>query len=564
MLLQTKLCIAAAAGILSHCLIFIRNEHHIQAPQLFRFFLLLSLFLFIGEARLWALSDSGQAAKTSALIVLSYAASLLTSVAVYRAFFHKLRKFPGPIGARVSKFWHVGKLLGRPNFKVLDELHQQYGDFVRTGESLRPARNQQSCSYRELLGPNEISVRSPSAMAEINGPGSRCTKAPFYDLLLPRTSIITTRNKTLHDQRRRIWDYGFGAKALNQYEPQVDHYTFLLTSAISQRLGAPMNVTSWFHYFSFDLMGQLSFGKSFNMLATGEQHFAIDLMRDGLTLLGLFTPTPWLARIGFSIPGVASGWKSMFVWSDAQMRERIDREDDGENNDITSWLINASRENNSLEADRSWLNGDAFGIIIAGSDTTATTLAMLFYHLALDPCQISRIRSELDQLDAKPDARALQTLPHLNGAINETLRLHPPVPSNGLRESPPEGITIASTFIPGSTVLCLPVYSLHRLASCFERPLEFIPERWYSKPELVHDKGAFAPFNQGRFGCVGKNLALMEVRAVTAALLDRYDLEFAPGMGRGEGVERDMGDQFTATPGKLELVFTERVRKSEV
>lgn len=134
MLRLTKLCIAAFAGILSHTLIFIRNEHHIQAPQLFRLFLLLPLLLFIGESSVWALSDAGQAAKTSALIVLSYGASLFTSIAIYRVFFHKLNKFPGPIGARISKFWHVGKLLGQPNFKVLDELHQQYGDFVRTGE----------------------------------------------------------------------------------------------------------------------------------------------------------------------------------------------------------------------------------------------------------------------------------------------------------------------------------------------------------------------------------------------------------------------------------------------
>lgn len=130
---QTKLCIAAAGGILSHLLIFIRNEHHIRAPQIFRFFLLFSLFLFLGEARIWALSDPGPAARASALIVLSYSASLFTSIAIYRIFFHQLRKFPGPIGARVSKFWHVGKLLSQPNFKVLDELHQQYGDFVRTG-----------------------------------------------------------------------------------------------------------------------------------------------------------------------------------------------------------------------------------------------------------------------------------------------------------------------------------------------------------------------------------------------------------------------------------------------
>ena len=109
-----------------------------QAPQLFRFFLLLSLFLFIGEARIWALSDSGQAFRASTLIALSYGASLFTSIAIYRVFFHKLRNFPGPLGARVSKFWHVGKLLRQPNFELLDDLHQQYGDFVRTGELVEP------------------------------------------------------------------------------------------------------------------------------------------------------------------------------------------------------------------------------------------------------------------------------------------------------------------------------------------------------------------------------------------------------------------------------------------
>ncbi len=72
------------------------------------------------------------------------------------------------------------------------------------------------------------------------------------------------------------------------------------------------------------------------------------------------------------------------------------------------------------------------------------------------------------------------------------------------------------------------------------------------------DKGAFAPFNQGRFGCVGKQLALMEIRAVTASLLSRFDLAFAEGMGRGEGVEGEMKDQFTMAVGKVDLVFEER------
>ena len=131
----TKLYLApAAAAILSHHFIFIRNEHHIQAPYIFRFFLFLALFFYIAEARIWALNTSAQAAKASAIIIFSYSFSLFTSIISYRIFFHPLRKFPGPVWARVSKFWHVGKLLTQPNFKVLDDLHQQYGDFVRTGE----------------------------------------------------------------------------------------------------------------------------------------------------------------------------------------------------------------------------------------------------------------------------------------------------------------------------------------------------------------------------------------------------------------------------------------------
>ena len=85
---QAKLSIVAIAGILSHNLVFIRNEHHIQAPQIFRFFLLLSLVLFIGEARIWALNDPAQAARASSLIALSYSLSLFTSIAIYRAIFH--------------------------------------------------------------------------------------------------------------------------------------------------------------------------------------------------------------------------------------------------------------------------------------------------------------------------------------------------------------------------------------------------------------------------------------------------------------------------------------------
>ena len=65
-------------------------------------------------------------------------------------------------------------------------------------------------------------------------------------------------------------------------------------------------------------------------------------------------------------------------------------------------------------------------------------------------------------LEVLSNDRALQELPHLTGLINETLRLHPPVPSGGLRDTPPEGLTLGSTYIPGNTTVLIPQYSLGR------------------------------------------------------------------------------------------------------
>ena len=61
----------------------------------------------------------------------------------------------------------------------------------------------------------------------------------------------------------------------------------------------------------------------------------------------------------------------------------------------------------------------------------------------------------------------------------------------------------------------------------------------------------------GRFNCVGKSVALAELRIVTALLAKKYDVRFAEGED-GSRVEGGMIDQFTATPGRLEVVFTER------
>lgn len=115
------------------------------------------------------------------------------------------------------------------------------------------------------------------------------------------------------------------------------------------------------------------------------------------------------------------------------------------------------------------MTGDARLIIVAGSDTTAATLTYMMYHLAKDPQVVANLRQELREMNYLPgsetEIRDIQDAKYLNGVINESLRLHPAVPSGVLRLTPPEGIEIQGTFIPGGVTISSPLYSMGRRKS---------------------------------------------------------------------------------------------------
>ena len=91
------------------------------------------------------------------------------------------------------------------------------------------------------------------------------------------------------------------------------------------------------------------------------------------------------------------------------------------------------------------------------SDTVALTLIYLFYRLARHPEQLRKLQTEIDDLNLF-DFTVLQHAQHLNGVINEILRLHPAAPTGNLRETPPQGAMISGRYVPGNTVICAPRY----------------------------------------------------------------------------------------------------------
>ena len=131
--------------------------------------------------------------------------------------------------------------------------------------------------------------------------------------------------------------------------------------------------------------------------------------------------------------------------------------------------------------------------------------------------------------EGPPNWSKLTKLPLLDGILQETLRMHPPVPQGMTRNTPKEGAQIGDVFVPPDVIVSVPTWSVQRDERYFEKSNEWIPERWFSKPDLIKDNRAQIPFSVGPFNCAGKYFAIMEAKVFIAKVVTAFDIELAPG-----------------------------------
>jgi cytochrome P450 len=96
------------------------------------------------------------------------------------------------------------------------------------------------------------------------------------------------------------------------------------------------------------------------------------------------------------------------------------------------------------------------------------------------------------------------------------------------RQTPPEGITIEGTYIPGNINIGIGSYKIQHDPRYWAQPDEFIPERWLGEGPEPAEKTAYFAFSYGPYSCVGKHLAYMEFCNVIAALTRTFDMELGP------------------------------------
>lgn len=309
-------------------------------------------------------------------------------------------------------------------------------------------------------------------------------------------------------------------------------------------------------------MSHFAFGKTYTAPEAPQAKFVVDIMHFGGTLVGLVALVPWVFRILRVLPVPQSPLDRFDKYGHDLVVER--RAAKPAHPDVFQYMLTpfeATKEKSSqLELQ---LEADALTIAIAGTDTTAAALTATLWYLATNPKHIQILRNELASIafdPAAPDHAKLASLRHLRAVIDESLRLSPPAPITGIgwRVTPPAGLRLGYRYIPGGVQVFVAPYITHHDERFFVNAEAFMPERWTDpKDELIHKGALFMPFSMGPHGCVGKALALAEIRLVIASLVARFDIEAGSGETQ-ETFREKQRDMLTMIYGDIKLVFQAR------
>lgn len=177
--------------------------------------------------------------------------------------------------------------------------------------------------------------------------------------------------------------------------------------------------------------------------------------------------------------------------------------------------------------------GNIMTMLVAGEDTTAYTLAWMIHFMAEHPDVQERMQREVDEvLDAQPmlqNFRDHGKFPYLEAVAYETLRLKSVVPVLLLETN--HEVELDDVKIPAHTPLFLLLRKPGLEEQAFVAARQFQPERWLAEDQAAqpgHNTKAFMPFGVGPRFCPGRNLALLEIKAVMSMLCRNFTITRCP------------------------------------
>jgi sterol 14-demethylase len=175
------------------------------------------------------------------------------------------------------------------------------------------------------------------------------------------------------------------------------------------------------------------------------------------------------------------------------------------------------------------ITGMFISMMFAGHHTSSGTAAWTMIELLRNPQVLADVSSELDALFAdgsEVSFQALRSIPLLEAALKETLRLHPPLIL--LLRVVKEEITFGEHTIPVGTMVAATPKVSNRLEEAFPDAERFDPGRYLDpRQEDLTNRWTWIPFGAGRHRCVGNAFAMMQMKAIFSVILRDFEFEMA-------------------------------------
>ncbi|MCJ1378123.1 hypothetical protein MMC17_001219 [Xylographa soralifera] len=464
--------------------------------------------------------------------VLAVLLAWLLWSAVYNVFLHPLHSFPGPKSAAATPLPYAWRLCNGRMVDWTTALHEKYGTVVR-------------------IHPNELSFVGHAAWQDVFGcrpelpPPHLTIKWP--NGVPPLPTIVNTED---HTRQRRIVGHAFSDRALREQECLLQKHSDALISRLTdqarhQKSYLDIDICSWYYFTTFDVIGDLCFSEGFRSLECAVNHSRLAAVFDGIKVGKILTAFDHIPPLGTVVRWcishlVQDGKRRHFDWTRQKIDHRI-----AQNTDSPDFLTYVLENNDKKGMTRDEIDSTMTNLLITGSgDTLVAAMGSLTYYALKNPSVMSQlqeeVRSAMGDSSENITIAAVSKLEYLDAALKEAMRMHAPVPASNPRVVNRPGVRVDGLPIPQGTRVGIPQKTAYQLPRNFVDPKSFLPERWLPDPDgrfAADDKAVFEPFLVGPRKCLGKSLALAEMKLILAKVFWHFDLALS------EKTQEDWCDQ---------------------
>ncbi|KAF9885222.1 hypothetical protein FE257_000582 [Aspergillus nanangensis] len=464
--------------------------------------------------------------------IASIALAARLALRVYRIHFHPLKSFKGPRDACISEQWLYKTTKDGTAEQVFEALHAKYNT-----KALR-------------IGPNELHITDIELYKVIYNQTKPFLKhAPFYDGFNTPHTVFAELDPGLHKERRRMLSPFFSKVGVYRLEPLIYEKISLLSSKINRLCGSnKIDIYNGFRLLTTEIITQFAFAKSANLIeekTDGLESWFLDAFDVGSQSVVDTQYSAFLRQLVTILPAGVVGMLN------PPLRSILDLQKYAQScmyhwqklsTESSYPVIFDSLQSISDEAKIA----EAMDILIAGADTTASTLTTGFYHIISSPRCKERLVQAIDQVMPENGTfiplQSLEKVEYLTACVKESMRLGMAVPGRLPRVVPAgDPFVVEGKVVPPGTIVSISAYTMHNSEDAWGSDArEFNPDRWSG------------PASKGLEQCV----AAAEITLVFAYIFRNYELSFPP-----EHVSPKALDRFTLQyekPG-LPVVFTPRL-----